>query len=201
MNYDDPPFALGETYKGTDSEGNLINTDLEGRDYTFPITEAVAGALGLRDRTTGRVIKARIFRNISGAVMYGKRVANVTPSSLDACTKATGPASVEGDKYVFPVDPYLGSGGVADDDLFYGIIAGPTTLLTSSTAADEPLSAGDEVMVADDANGRICKAVEFNDVSSAYSGLRHSLGTSLTNRGPNELSAEVVVDISLAWAS
>lgn len=197
----DPPFALGDTYAGT-RNGALVNSEIEGRDFVFPLTEVVANALGMRDRTSGRTITVRVMRNISGGALLGKRLVRATPSSLDACTKVTGYQAVEGQKYVFPSDPLLPAAGVADDDLFYVIIKGPTTLLTpaSTDDIDGPLSAGDEVMGSASTNGRVIKAVEFNDISSAYSGLRHSIGTSLTDAGPNETSKEIVVDICLPWA-
>ena len=42
-----PDFGLGETIKGQNEDGVDINTALDGREYTFPVTAAVASAAGL----------------------------------------------------------------------------------------------------------------------------------------------------------
>lgn len=197
----DAPFGLGETFAGT-RNSELINSDLEGQEFDFPITEKIATALGMRGRTSGRQIRARIMRNTTGAALLGKRLAQVAATSISNSTKVTDYADTEGQKYVFPVDPFLPSAGVADDDLFYVIIRGPVTLLTPATTGDisSAIDGGDPIMCSADDNGRIVKAVDFNSISSAYEGTGHVIGTALGTAGSTAVNTEVIVDIALPWA-
>lgn len=197
----DAPFGLGETFAGT-RNSELINTDLEGQEFDFPITEKIATALGMRGRTSGRQIRARIMRNTSGSALIGKRLGKLTPTSIANSTKITDYADTEGQKYVFPIDPFLPSAGVADDDLFYVILRGPIALLTPASTDDisSAIDGGDAIMCSADANGRIVKAVDFNSISSAYEGTGHVIGTALGTAGATAVDTEVIVDIALPWA-
>ena len=56
-------FGLGDTIRGKNDDNVEINTALEGREYTFPVTDAVAAASGMSNRVVGRRIVARIMRN------------------------------------------------------------------------------------------------------------------------------------------
>ena len=59
-------FALGETIQGQNDDGVDINTALDGREYTFPVTEDVAAAANMTKRVVGQRVTARIVRNKTG---------------------------------------------------------------------------------------------------------------------------------------
>jgi hypothetical protein len=197
----DAPFDLGSTFAGT-RNGELINTDLEGQEFNFPISEKIATSLGIKGRTSGRQIRARIMRNTTGAALLGKRLARVGKTSVSASTKVTEYAGDEGEKYVFPIDPFLPAAGVADDDLFYVILRGPVGLLTPRTVGDidSAIVAGDSIMCSADDEGRIVTAVDFGSISSAFDGTGHVIGTALGAAGATAVNTEVIVDIALPWA-
>lgn len=199
----DAPFDLGSTFAGTrPSSGELINSDLEGQEFNFPISKKIASALGMKGRTTGRQIRARIMRNTTGAALLGKRLARVAPTSVANSTKVTAYAGIEGEGYVFPIDPFLPAAGVADDDLFYVILRGPVGLLTPKTIGDidAAIVAGDGIMCSADDEGRIVTAADFASISSAFSGTGHVIGTALGAAADIAVNTEVIVDIALPWA-
>ena len=127
-----PDFQLGDTLTGTNDAGVLLNSALEGRVYEFPVTEEVANVLGLSKRAIGKRIHAAILRNTSGAALLPEEtcVVDVT-SGAGGIGSATGKAGASA-RYAYVVDPAIGAAGVADDDLFYGIVKGPTKVKTAS---------------------------------------------------------------------
>ena len=60
----DPPFDLGETLKGTDDDGNLINSQWEGAVYQFPDVDRTPALRGGKSRRSGGTLRAVCVRNI-----------------------------------------------------------------------------------------------------------------------------------------
>ena len=142
MIYSVPPFELGETLDGTDSDDNLINQHVLGTIYEFPaqrLGESVIG--GKKGRKTGRAVRAIALRNISGATLYGKRLASLKKTADDSYGASNMALTHEVDGYttetaqrnVVIIDEFLDTVGVADDDIFWGIINGPVTVYTQTT--------------------------------------------------------------------
>lgn len=146
MQFEHPPFELGETLDGTDSNGNLINQSMLGRIYEFPaqrLGQSIVG--GKKGRLTGRSIKAIALRNVSGQTLYGKRLALLVKASEDSygITEMSLTHEVDGyaaqstaDKNVVIIDEFIENNGVADDDIFWGILKGPVTV--KSQAKEDP---------------------------------------------------------------
>lgn len=152
-------FGLGESITGKNDDNVLINTALVGREYTFPVTEDVAKALQMSNRVIGRRVTARVMRNTtSGALAAGEIVA-VSLSGGHAGLGDAAAKSSAGDRCCVVVDPALGASTVADDDLFYGIVKGPTKVKQPSTAAD--LDGGDVIKAG--ASGRLAEAALGTD--------------------------------------
>lgn len=121
-------FPLGESYPGTNASGTLINSALEGRTYEFAVTEEVAEAMNMSKRTVGRRVTARIFRNIVGAPLLPGTIVTIDQTAgIEGTGQASALAGV-GEHVAYVVDPALPAAGVADDDLFLGIVRGPTTV-------------------------------------------------------------------------
>ena len=138
MLVNDAPFELGETLTGTDDDGNLVNDDVLGLIYEFPAVDTTATAIrGNKARKTGKTIKAVALRNESGLTLYGKRVVKLTETAGYSLVESVdGYAPTLADGNIVIVDDQLSSTGVADDDIFWGIISGPVTVLTSTVGAD-----------------------------------------------------------------
>lgn len=139
MIYDKPPFELGETLSGTDDNGNLINKEWLGAIFWFPAKPyRISGPGEIVRRRTGRPIKAMICRNTSGTTLYGKRLGQLdtaTTAGHGACNEVTGYTVANTDKNFIIIDEFLASVGVADDDLFWGILEGPVIVRSQTLAA------------------------------------------------------------------
>lgn len=137
-----PPFGLGETLSGSDSDSNLINQHWLGTIWEFPaqrLGESVVG--GKKGRKTGRTIKAIALRNISGQKLYGKRLGALKKAADDSYGAGDMALTHEVDGYTTDtaqknfvvIDEFLSSTGVPDDDIFWGILEGPVTVYTQAT--------------------------------------------------------------------
>lgn len=144
MQYNYPPMELGETLSGTDDNGNLTNQSMLGMIYEFPaqrLGQSVVG--GKKGRLTGRTITAIALRNVSGQTLHGKRLAVLEKASADSygitemslTHEVDGYADQTADKNVVIIDEFIETNGVADDDIFWGILKGPVTVKTQATEA------------------------------------------------------------------
>lgn len=135
-----PPFELGSTMKGTDSSSGssvLINTTVLGTFHEFPDVDYSLGASSTRSLLSGMTIKAIALRNEFGAALLPKRVVLLTATAgRYLYTSVNGYARPYSIGPCVVVDPYLPSAGVADDDIFWGLYAGPAICLTPSAGAD-----------------------------------------------------------------
>lgn len=143
MYLENPPFELGETLDGTASDGTtLINGHLLGTIFEFPAkTVGAADNRGNKSRYSGKTIKAICLRNTSGIRLYGKRIGVINQAAAagyDGMHVCDGYAAggVGNRSQIVVIDEYLASTGVADDDLFWGIIAGPVKVLVPAVGAD-----------------------------------------------------------------
>lgn len=134
MAYSNPPFELGEVLSGTDDNGNLINSEVLGTIYEFPYRDpAVRGS---KTRVSSHVIRAIALRNTSGITLYGKRLAVLDDTGgVGNYENAVAYAAVLSEGHIAIIDDGLATTGVADDDIFWGIIEGPVTVLTPDAGA------------------------------------------------------------------
>lgn len=154
-----PDFGLGETIKGQNEDGVDINTALDGREYTFPVTAAVASAAGLHARTVGRRVTARILRNKTGGTLAAGEIVVVDVDGGHAGLGTADAKSSSGDRCCLVVDPSLGSSTVANNDLFHAIVKGPSKVKQPSVA--ESIAAGDVIKAG--ASGRVDEATLATD--------------------------------------
>lgn len=132
-----PPFELGETYSGTDDSSNLINPHWLGQIHEFPLNnDSGSEVRGNCKRLTGRTIKAIAVRNESGLTLYGKRLARLTRTAgYSLLESVDGYCDTFAEKLCGVIDPGIATNGVADDDIFWLIIEGPTTILSPAAGA------------------------------------------------------------------
>ncbi len=136
MLYCEPPFELGDTLQGSVSGAGstLMNDHWLGQVFFFP----PKGTSGNKKRPTGKGVYAIALRNEAGFALLPKRIALLTATagySLAQSVNGYAGGAYASKNCVF-VDPYLPAAGVADDDIFWGIIGGPTTVLLPMTGAD-----------------------------------------------------------------
>lgn len=151
MLYKDPPFELGETLQGKDADGNLINGHWLGQIFELPAaptrSTAVPGAA--LKRRTGRTVRAICLRNVSGVTLYGKRLARFTLTAGVTAFETVDRYSIAlNEKPCVIIDEFLATNGVADDDIFWGILEGPVTCIMQHTAVADGIVAVGDILVA-----------------------------------------------------
>lgn len=211
MKFVDPPFGLGETLSGTDSDGNLINKEVVGTIYEFPSRDvASTGIRGNKTRLTDRPIVAVALRNESGLTLYGKRVAKLTETAgYSLLESVDGYAAELADGNVVIIDEYLATDGVADDDIFWGIISGPVTVLTSTVGADfngdiavgAPLVAGTASTSGNSTSGRVSNVTLAAQTAAtvAFSMAHNLVGVALSARTTGETAEDLLINAKLQY--
>lgn len=203
----DPPMELGETLKGTDSDGNLINTEKLGQRYTFPASRVTSNIRGSKGRYTGKPITALLVRNVAGFAVLGKRTVKFrTAAGYDQVEAIDGYCAITADAALAFSDPYLPAAGCADDDLMWVITDGPTTVLTPFEAGGftKTIAAGDFLIGATAATtgtsgaGRVSVAGVLTGGSlaatDAYAQAKNILGRALSARTTGETNADLLID-------
>jgi hypothetical protein len=141
MLYSTPPFELGETLKGKDTDGNLINDQWLGQKFVFPAKAAnTAGPGDAKKRRCGYPITAMAVRNVSGQTLYGKRLCVLDIATAGPIGSTGGPFATKGytvqagELNCAPIDEFLATVGVADDDIFWVILGGPVIIKLQTLA-------------------------------------------------------------------
>lgn len=203
------PFELGETLKGTDDDGNLINKDKLGQIYVFPASN-LSGTTG-KKRRTGKPVVAVCLRNESGATLYGKRLARCTKTAGYSLIEAVdGYTTVLNDGPCVVIDEFIATGGVADDDIFWGIIGGPVTVLTplagatfnaTGIAVGDNLVACTAVTTGATSAGRIAGHALANatDAAGAFAAAANRIGHALSARTSGETNSDLLIDACIQF--
>lgn len=128
----DPPFARGQTLGGgVASLDSSFGTDKTGSRKEFLDIDPATGVMN-----TNRTVTCVCLKNTTGAALTkGKLVRFNTVGNASAVAAAA-------DYQVAVVDEYVPSAGVAANDVFWGVIRGPTTV-----AASGAISAGGRIAV------------------------------------------------------
>lgn len=143
------PFPRGSTfYQATPTDTSAHAKDLEGKEYVDnDMNYGNADYAGYR---TGREVRLRIVRNVTGSAMLPKRIARmkVDGTAYEFAGQVNGYADTVG-QIGYPIDEFLPAAGVADDDLFYVVIKGPA-MCTTAAAGDTNISTGSKVIPSTD---------------------------------------------------
>jgi hypothetical protein len=133
-NIAEPPMDLGETLRGTSDVGStLINEDKLGGIYYFDNKSTRKSAA----RQTGKPIGAVLLRNTSDLTLLGKRLGMLDlTAGFGMNHNVVGYSNTLARKGVVLIDPYLPSGGVANDDIFWGVFSGPALCLLPLLGSD-----------------------------------------------------------------
>lgn len=133
----DPPFALGQTLGvSSDSDGG----NWVGAVKHFPDTVPSTGKL-----RSNRHKVCIAVRNSSGAALLPKRVVRFKTSAagIGVFTTVDGYSSVTNEEFVGVVDEHLPATGVADKDVFWVTVEGPTEVAVALSGSD--IAVGDRL--------------------------------------------------------
>ena len=134
-----PPFGRGETF-GTTTDGEGL--EWLGREFEFEDNYYDSNKPGKRTQHT---VTCRVVQNDSaGALLPGYLVtfqAGSNNSIVDGKTTTTGANGVV-------VDEWLPAAGVAQYDLFYVVIRGPSSVYTSLAGDGENVIDEDDILIA-----------------------------------------------------
>lgn len=125
--YVDPPFSLGQTLGVTSADGAAW----EGTVKVFPDVNPRTGVV-----RSGRLKKCVAVRNSSGATLFAKRAVTFTAGSARAVAGYVYEDGRAGKATAGIVDEYLPAAGVANGDIFWVTVDGPTEILVN--VATEP---------------------------------------------------------------
>jgi len=202
--YSVPPFPLGETLKGTDDDGNLINGHWLGQCFKIPANQFPSAPTTNLARQTGKPLCVVVLRNESGIALLPKRVARLKRSAGFSLQEAVdGYADSLAEKEIVIIDEYLDSSGVADDDIFLGVYNGPVTCVTGNTGASfngdiavgDQLVAGTAATTQGTASGRISNVtMTATGASAAFNQAANLVGRAMSARTTGETGADILVD-------
>ena len=144
MNLEICPLKLGETLSGTNDAGDLLNDSWLGQIFEIPANNVGAASIrGAKKRLVGRPLKVVLLRNTSGIKLYGKRLAQLSLVAGYAGLKEVIGYSIAANTLnCVLIDPYLATSGVADDDIFLGILEGPVLAKVQTLAAGSVMTMG-----------------------------------------------------------
>jgi hypothetical protein len=202
------PFA-GQTLDVSSTYANVPLQKLEGMECVFVDRDPS----DLTKTRSSQLIKTRIVRNCAGVVLQGKYAVkySVKRKRVDGYSRLDG-ADVAG-----VVDPYLGSSGVPDGDLFHLVEEGPCIVKTPKTGAAFGLTtwaAGDDLCAVTDtaANATTTtagnQAGRFQALPATWSATQTTDGTAknyvlnsiaevITARTSGETSTDTLVNMKI----
>jgi hypothetical protein len=201
-----PPFALGETYRGKDEDSNLINPHWLGQAFQHKVPPAS----GSKKTPTGRSIGAIALRNTAGFALLPKRLGSLFDDpGYELVEEVNGYTITLAEQNCVVIDPYLPSAGVADDDIFWGVIEGPVPILTSNAGADNVADiVTGQAIVAGTVNttngnstaGRISAVtlVGQTGTTAAFSMAMACIGRALSARTTAETGVDLLVNVHLS---
>lgn len=208
-----PRFELGTTLKGTDADGNLINSDCLGGVYTFSNVTTTAPSGGVRKFHSNEPLTVMALRNRSGVTLYGKRhvTLDVTTAGLTGVTDIKGYCDTLAEGPSVLIDEFLATNGVADKDICWCVISGLALTLTPETGAafNGDIAVGADLVGATAASstgsttgGRVSNVTFTNatagNTSNGYDGYRMArnfLGTALSARTTGETSTDLLMRV------
>lgn len=138
------PFELGQTLKGTDADGNLVNQNMEGAVFCVPDP---------RSGAKGHPLIVMCVRNMyqvasTYTALLGKRYGLLKNSAgYDYAAQVVGYSATLAGAGAVAIDDQLPSTGVAAKDLFWVILKGYHTVLTDNAGTGLPdIAIGDPLI-------------------------------------------------------
>lgn len=209
--FSDPPMMLGQTLRGTDdgtTTGNLINSERLGQIFMLPRQTLTGGPTGQKSRSTGMPVFAVLLRNTSGAALLPSLLAQVSRTAgYKMLQECDGYSTTLANQRIVLVDDQLPSAGVADKDIFWGIIGGPALVTTSMNGTDQngdiavnaPLVAATGSTTGATTSGRVSNITlpGQTGATNSVTMMLGYLGTALSARTTGETNALLLANMAL----
>lgn len=168
----DPPFGLGQTLglDGVNDSLYGISVGSYGDNWVGAVKEFTdVNPVNGQVRSNRRKVCIAV-RNTSGAALLPKRVVRLTSSAKGVATVADGYAAVTNDAYVGVVDEFLPAGGVANNDVFWVTVDGPTEVAVALSGSDVTVRAALSVVTAAASTSNTAGRVTVSPLSSSTAG-------------------------------
>lgn len=133
----DPPFGLGQTLGLTTPNDSLVGiSGSYGDNWVGTVKEFtdVSPVTGVVRSNRRKVCVA--VRNTSGIALLPKRVVRLAGTGTALFGAADGYASTTNEELVGVVDEFLPASGVADKDVFWVTVSGPTEVAVALSGTD-----------------------------------------------------------------
>jgi hypothetical protein len=204
MLYSTPPFELGETLKGyeLDADGtthNLINDQWLGQKFKFPAKASnTAGPGDAKKRRCGYPITAMAVRNVSGQTLYGKRLCVLDIATAGPIGSTGGPFATKGYSVstgqlnCAPIDEFLETKGVADDDIFWVILEGPVIVKMQTLAAAASVVVAGARIEAGSGAGTILNLTS-GGIGMTTTAAMNLIGTAMSGRTTADTGADCLI--------
>lgn len=192
MFFSEPPMKLGETLQGTNPDAStiLINDHWLGQIFYHPTPPA----LDVGPRASGRPIKAILLRNTSGAILYGKRLGQIVQGVAAINNTVAGYTVASTAARCVIIDSWLGAGGVADDDIFWGILEGPCIGRMQTLASAASVVVPGAFLVAGSGAGTATNTTSGGLGMTTAPVVQNLVGVALTTVATTEAGEDVALD-------
>jgi hypothetical protein len=168
----DPPFGLGQTL-GLDSPNDSlygITTGSYGDNWVGCVKEFTdVNPVNGQVRSNRRKVCIAV-RNTSGAALLPKRVVRLAGTGKALYGAADGYASVTNEALVGVVDEFLPAGGVANNDVFWVTVDGPTEVSVALSGSDVAVRSALSVITAAASTSTTAGRVTVSPLSSSTAG-------------------------------
>ncbi len=201
---ENPPFDRGQTYYGgaTIDSNDLGGLSLEGMEFEFEDLNyalPTAGG-GAKPARTNRKVRVRVVRNVGAAALLPKRLVTFQLTAGFYGCRVDGYATTTAQR-AFPVDEYLPAAGVPVNDLFYIVVRGPATVLTSLAALGQSIAVGDRMAALTAASSGATSAGRVDGLGGATSAtaleneVLNSIGYALSAKTTTQTNADLLVEV------
>ncbi len=196
-----PAFERGETYNngGTIDLVNVGGVNLEGKEYLFEVNPPDDPT---QSDTSGRSVRVKVVRNVSGVALKPGRLARFSAASTAPYeTQVDGYATVLTDRPAGVIDEFLPAAGVPANDLFYIVVSGPTKVVQGATTQSN-VAIGDRLVpvafgatAGDDLGGRFAKQDLTGATSPLASNIQNCFGVAAVANNVAGASIAAIVHI------
>jgi|SRR5579864_8039740 len=152
---ENPPFGRGETFYNLFTATTQSTSDgvqYEGKEWVFEDINP-----STKQYRSGRYVTCRAVRNVSGIALLPGRVAKFAAGAIQANGAPGGIWGGQVDGYVYtndwttggfgyPIDEFLPTAGVQNDDIFWIVVEGPAGVLTDLATLNPVILVGDRVV-------------------------------------------------------
>lgn len=203
---ENPPFSRGETFYngGTIDSNNLGGVQHEGKIWEFEDIDLTPGSVGSKKTRSGREVKCMCVRNVSGINLLPKRCVNLQTGGTDGkfyLGRVDGYSTTTAQR-AYPIDEFLPSAGVPNNDLFWVVVEGPAKVLTDlAGGANNVVNVGGVVcaLTAVTSQSTTAGRVQPQDLSGATTALgnqvQNKIGVSLSAVTTGNTNADLLVEV------